>query len=71
MFVDEKTLANLRNTYPEGTKIKLIKMLGEPQMPSGLTGTVCMVDDAGQIHVNWDNGSSLALEPNADKFEKY
>lgn len=38
-------------------------------MPSGLTGTVEFIDDAKQIHVRWENGSSLALIPKIDKFE--
>ena len=37
-------------------------------MPPGLKGKVDMVDDAGQIHVNWENGSSLALVPGVDSF---
>ena len=37
-------------------------------MPPGLKGKVDMVDDAGQIHVNWENGSSLALVPAVDSF---
>lgn len=39
-------------------------------MPSGLKGKVCYVDDAGQIHVNWENGSSLAVLPGVDSFHK-
>lgn len=57
MFSVEK----LREMYPQGTKVKLVHMEGEPNMPSGLIGTVQHVDDAGQIHVSWENGSSLAL----------
>ena len=53
----------------EGTKIKLIYMHGEPQMQYGLIGTVEFIDDANQIHVRWENGSSLALIPEVDKFE--
>ena len=51
----------LREMYPKGTKVKLLRMEGEGQMPSGLIGVVKFVDDAGQIHVAWENGSSLAL----------
>jgi len=39
-------------------------MNGETQMPFGLEGEVTHVDDIGQIHVNWDNGSTLALQNN-------
>lgn len=38
-------------------------------MPSGLTGEVTYVDDMGSVHVNWSNGSSLALIPEKDEFE--
>lgn len=38
-------------------------------MPDGLEGKVKMVDDAGQIHVAWSNGSSLALNTEKDYFE--
>ena len=53
----------------EGTKIKLIYMNNESQMPSGLIGTVEFIDDAKQIHVRWENGSSLSLIPEVDQFE--
>ena len=44
-------------------------MEGKSQMPKGLEGIIDYVDDAPQIHVNWENGSSLALIPEVDKFE--
>lgn len=53
----------------KGTKIKLISMYNEPQMPTGLIGTVEFIDDVQQIHIKWENGSSLALIPAIDKFE--
>ena len=53
----------------KGTKIKLIYMNNESQMPSGLIGTVEFIDDAKQIHVRWENGSSLSLIPEVDQFE--
>lgn len=34
----------------------------------GVCGTVESVDDACQLHVKWDNGSTLALNPEVDKF---
>lgn len=58
----------IRGKYKSGTKIRLIYMEGEPQMKPGITGTVDMVDDIGQIHMKWENGSSLALNIGVDKF---
>lgn len=60
----------IKKNYPQGTRIELDSMAGERQMPSGLQGTVEFVDDIGQIHVKWDNGSSLALVPEEDSFRK-
>ena len=34
----------------------------------GVCGTVESIDDAGQLHVKWDNGSTLALNPECDEF---
>lgn len=59
---------SIRKKYPPGTKVELIEMTGEPQMLSGLKGEVRFVDDIGQIHCAWENGSSLALVPEKDRF---
>ena len=32
-------------------------------------GRVTVVDDIGQIHVTWENGSSLALVVSEDSFQ--
>lgn len=50
-------------------RVLLIEMIGEPHMKSGLLGTIQHEDDAKQIHVNWDNGSHLALIPEQDKYK--
>ena len=52
----------LRDMYPPGTRVECLCM-NDPfaPVPSGTKGTVFHVDDMAQIHVNWDNGSSLAL----------
>ena len=60
----------LRMAYPVGCKVVLHHM-DDPQAPSsGTKGTVMFVDDIGQIHVKWENGSSLALIPSVDSFSK-
>lgn len=60
----------IKANYPQGARIELGSMAGERQMQSGLQGTVEFVDDIGQIHVKWDNGSNLALVPEEDSFRK-
>lgn len=58
----------LKEKYPKDTPIELINMEGESRMAPGLNGKVIAVDDIGQIHVEWENGSSLALNVEEDKF---
>ena len=35
---------------------------------SGMTGTVIHVDDMGTLHMKWDNGRSLGICPDVDRF---
>lgn len=65
--LSDKQIRNLKLKYREGDVIELIEMPGE-KLPSGLRGCVTSVDDLGQIHVDWDNGSTLALTPGIDIF---
>lgn len=59
----------IKNHYPAGTRIELISM-NDPfaPVPSGMKGSVDYVDDAGQIHMKWDNGRTLAVLPGVDSF---
>ena len=61
----------IRDQYSPGTRIRLTQM-DDPYapIPSGTEGTVDFVDDAGQIHMKWDSGRSLALIPGEDSFSK-
>ena len=67
-MTNNEKIERIKNRYPKGTQIELTSMKGEPQMPVGLKGVVDMVDDIGQIHVDWENGSSLALNVDEDSF---
>lgn len=69
VIYDERKLEWLRKQYPKGTEVCL-GFMDEQGMPSGLKGRVNHVDDAGQIHVSWENGRSLALIPGVDSFHK-
>lgn len=35
-------------------------------IPTGTEGTVTLVDDAGTVHVQWDNGRTLGMIPGED-----
>lgn len=61
-------LAQNRNETP---RVRLISMENEPLMGKGLEGDYDFVDSIGQIHVKWDNGSTLALVPKVDIFTIY
>ena len=67
--IDKMRIQVMKQLYFKGLKVKLIHMEGESQMSFGLIGKVEYVDDIGQIHVQWENGSSLALNVDVDKFE--
>ena len=60
--IRKEELEALREKYPQGCRVELVKM-DDPyrDMPPGLKGVVTGVDDSGSIHVNWQNGSSLAV----------
>ena len=59
----------IKKKIPVGTKVRLIKMDDEHPVPPGTTGIVNHIDDMGQIHVAWENHSTLALIYDKDKFE--
>lgn len=51
-----------------GKRIMLIYMEDKFPVPPKTKGTVTSVDDMNVIHVKWDNGSTLGLLPETDKF---
>lgn len=69
-MLSNKKVKNIKEQCPKGTRIKLNHM-DDPYhpVPDGTLGTVEHVDDAGQIHMKWDNGSSLAIVPEADSYQ--
>lgn len=65
----KRKIIRLKEKFPKNTRLKLISM-DDIQAPlSGTFGTVLGVDDIGMILVQWDNGSTLSLIPEEDKFK--
>ena len=53
----------------EGKRIRLTEDMDDSQpIRKNEEGTIKFTDGIGQIHVKWDNGRSLAVIPNVDKF---
>lgn len=68
-MLSKKEIEALKRKYPEGTMVELESMEDSYNpVPAGTRGKVVFVDDAGTIHVNWNNGSTLGLIPESDKF---
>ena len=67
-FPSKEQIAALRERYPRGTKVELLGMDDPQAPPIGTMGEVMGVDDAGQILVRWETGSSLSLILGVDSF---
>ena len=68
---NRETIERVKRDYPKGTTVELLEM-NDPycEMPAGLRGVVDLIDDAGDIHVNWQNGSGLAAIPGVDRIRR-
>ena len=61
LVLSDRIIAELREQFPKGCRVELIRM-DDPQAPPVSTkGTVTHIDDIGTIHVKWDNGSGLGV----------
>ena len=62
--------ASLREQFPQGARVELLRM-DDPQAPAiGTRGTVRGVDDSGSIMVAWDSGGSLNVLFGVDECRK-
>lgn len=72
-MINIQNVEKLREVYPAGTRVCLLSNMKDPYgqgEKAAYTGSVAFVDDAGQIHVKWDNGGSIAIIPTIDSFTK-
>lgn len=57
--------------FPVGCRVTLVTT-GDPltDLAPGIGGEVMFIDDAGTIHVRWDNGSTLGVIIGPDEIER-
>lgn len=57
----EARVAAIRQLFPPGQRVRFVAF-GEAEpadLPVDTRGTVQLVDDAGTVHIEWDNGVRL------------
>ena len=65
--ISRETVKRLRQEYPRGCRVVLVRMDDIQAPPVGTEGTVFGVDDIGSIMVRWDNGSTLSVAYGEDR----
>ena len=60
-MISKEALQALRERFPKGTRVELVKMDDPQAPPIGTKGIVRGVDDIGSIVVAWDNGCGLSV----------
>ena len=62
LYIKPEQLKQIKETYPVGTRVELVRM-DDPYNPPppGTQGTVMGVDGTGSLLMRWDNGSGLSV----------
>ena len=68
--ITSEILASLREQFPQGTRVELLRMDDPQAPPIGTKGTVRGVDDSGSVMVAWDTGGSLNVLFGVDECRK-
>lgn len=68
--IKKEMIEFLKEEYPKGTRVELLKMDDVQAPPIKTKGTVYGVDSTGSILVNWDNGSTLNVLYGIDEVSK-
>ena len=69
-MISKEAIQALRERFPKGTRVELLKMDDPQAPPVGTKGTVRGVDDIGSIMVAWDNGCGLSVVWGEDECRK-
>ena len=56
-----ETIEHLREGFPRGCRVELVRMDDPQAPPPGTLGKVVAVDDIATIHVAWSTGSGLGV----------
>ncbi|MGN1044022.1 MAG: DUF4314 domain-containing protein [Acutalibacteraceae bacterium] len=68
--INREVIESIKEEYPKGTRVELLKMDDVQAPPIGTRGTVRGIDSLGSIMVNWDNGSTLSVVYGEDLCKK-
>lgn len=62
-MLNSERVEKIRSEFPEGSRICLVSMGSDDPnpIPDSTIGTVKHIDDAGLIHVDWENGRTLPI----------
>lgn len=63
------SVEKIKSVFKKSMRVELEEMVGESDMLKGLHGEIDFIDDAGHIHMKWDNGRTLSLIWGKDKFK--
>lgn len=70
-FPSAEMINRLREQYPVGCRIELVKMNDHcSKLKPGDRGSVMFIDSIGTIHMRWDCGSTLGLIISEDQFRR-
>lgn len=61
MGFDQSITKGIRKAFPQGQRVKLVRMKDPQAPPIGTEGVVRFVDDIGTVHISWANGSTLGV----------
>ena len=58
----------LKKMFQPGDRIEVIELIDMLTVPKGTRGTIQGVDSNGNVLMKWDNGATLPLFPDKDKY---
>lgn len=67
----KELVEHIREQYPVGCRVELVRMDDAQAPPVGTRGTVRGVDDIGSVMVAWDNGCGLSVAYGEDSCRRY